>query len=275
MGHALALKTGADYEELVSERIFRPLSMNSSGIIFTDSMSERLAPAYTVCYSALITVENWDIPTFAGAGAIRSTAEDMLQYLAANIGLMDSPVRSAMELAHQPRKNFGDGYTKIGLGWIIVGEGENCYHWHDGGTGGYRTFAGVSTEKKRGVVVLTNSNISPDDIGRHLLNPESPLVAPEPPKVRIAISLPEEQLQNLVGSYQLEPEFIIEFTVENGRSYIQATAQPKVEAFAESATEFFLKTEEAQMTFELDGNEIATRITLHENGQNFPGEKLD
>jgi hypothetical protein len=87
--------------------------------------------------------------------------------------------------------------------------------------------------------------------------------------------LPEEQLQKLVGSYQLAPEFIIEFIVENGRFYTQATAQPRFETFAESATEFFLKVVDAQMTFELDENGMATRVTLHQNGQNIPGEKSD
>ncbi len=275
LGHALSLKAEIGYEELVSERILRPLSMDSSAITFSDSMSERLAPAYAANGGILFQVENWDLPTFAGAGAIRSTAEDMLQYLAANIGLLDSPLNSAMELAHQPRGDFGAGNTKIGLGWIIVGEGDNSYHWHNGGTGGYRSFAGFSTVNKRGVVVLANSTSTPDDIGHHLLNPESPLADAEPPKERVAISLPEEQLLNLVGSYQLAPEFIVEFTVENGRFYTQATAQPRFEVFAESATEFFLKVVDAQMTFELDENEIATRVTLHQNGQNIPGEKLD
>lgn len=275
LGHVLSLKAETDYENLVSERILQPLSMDSSAITFSDSMSERLAPAYAVNGGILFQVENWDLPTFAGAGAIRSTAEDMLQYLAVNIGLIDSPLSSAMELAQQPRENFGAGNTKIGLGWIIVGEGENSYHWHNGGTGGYHSFVGFSTVNKRGVVVLANSTNTHDDIGHHLLNPESPLADAEPPKERVAISLPEEQLLKLVGSYQLAPEFIVEFTVEDGRFYTQATAQPRFEAFAESATEFFLKVVDAQMTFELDDNGIATGVTLHQSGQNIPGEKLD
>ena len=83
---------------------------------------------------------------------------------------------------------------------------------------------------------MVNSTSTPDDIGHHLLNPESPLADAEPPKERVAISLPEEQLLKLVGSYQLAPEFVVEFTVEDGRFYTQATAQPRIESFAESAT---------------------------------------
>ena len=275
LGHALSLKAGTDYEKLVSERLLRPLSMDSSSITFTESMAERLAPPYEAINGELSPAENWDIPIFAGAGAVRSTAEDMLKYLAANIGLLESPLKSAMELAQQTRKDFGPRNAKIGLGWIIAGDDEYSYHWHNGGTGGYRAFAGMSIENKRGVVVLTNSTSDPDDIGRHLLNPSSPLIDAESPKERVAISLPEEQLQKLIGSYQLAPEFLIEFTVENSRFYTQATGQNKFEIFAESATEFFLKVVDAQVTFELDENQIATSITVHQNGRNTPGEKLD
>ena len=121
---------------------------------------------------------------------------------------------------------------------------------------------------------MTNSKNSTDDIGRYLLNPESTLIDVEPTKVRVSIDLPEEQLQKLVGSYELDPEFILEFTVENGRFYSQETAQSRTEVFAESETTFFLKAVDAQLTFEVDENGIATKVTLHQNGKNTPGMKL-
>ena len=90
----------------------------------------------------------------------------------------------------------------------------------------------------------------------------------------MAITLSAEQLEKLVGSYQLAPEFILEITTEDGQIFAQATAQPRFEIFPESPTYFFLKVVEAQMSFEVDENGIATKITLHQNGQNIPGEKL-
>lgn len=274
LGHALALQAEMTYETLVSERILRPLSMNSSGINFTDSMSERLAPPYSISNGTLSKDENWDITGLAGAGAIRSTADDMLKYLSANIGLLDSPLRSAMKLAQESREDISGGRDKIGLGWIISKKGNNFYHRHNGGTGGYSAFVGMSIEKKRGVVVLTNSTTSIDDIGLHLLNPDYSLNEPELQKERIEINLPEDQLQKLVGSYRLTRNFTIKFTVENGRLYGQGTDQPRFEVFAESPTQFFLKDVDAQVTFELDENDVGSRMTLHQNGRNQSGKKL-
>lgn len=46
--------------------------------------------------------------------------------------------------------------------------------WHNGGTGGYRSFGGF-VAGERAVVVLTNSAQGVDDIGFHLLEPSLPL----------------------------------------------------------------------------------------------------
>lgn len=48
--------------------------------------------------------------------------------------------------------------------------------WHNGGTGGYRTFAGFVKETGKGVVVLTNSDKGADDIGMRLLNSSAKLI---------------------------------------------------------------------------------------------------
>ncbi len=274
LGHALTEITDQDYESLVAERILQPLSMESTGISLSDSMAQRLAPPYAAANGLLLQVQNWDIPTFAGAGALRSTAEDMLHYIEANAGLVDSPLNAALELSHLPRENFGGGTASIGLGWIISGEGDDAYHWHNGGTGGYRSFAGFSVADRAGVVVIVNSSRDADDIGHHLLNSDSALRDPEP-KDYVEVTLEEAQLQRLAGSYQLAPEFILNFSVEDGRFYIQATGQPKFEVFAESETEFFLKVVEAELTFELDEAGAATRVTLFQNGQTMPGDKID
>jgi CubicO group peptidase (beta-lactamase class C family) len=66
--------------------------------------------------------------------------------------------------------------TAIGLNWIIQHTGTNTIVWHNGGTGGYRTFLGLDPSSKTAVVVMTNSGgAGADDIGMHLLNPAIPL----------------------------------------------------------------------------------------------------
>ena len=119
-------------------------------------------------------VSNWDIPTLAGAGGIRSSVHDMLKFLAANIGLTQTPLRSAMDKSHETR-HFKAGEARVGLGWHISKGKLGDVIWHNGGTGGYRTFAGFVKETQKGVVVFTNSTEGADDIGFRLLNPDAML----------------------------------------------------------------------------------------------------
>jgi D-alanyl-D-alanine-carboxypeptidase/D-alanyl-D-alanine-endopeptidase len=61
-----------------------PLGMADTSIAFTESMEQRLAPGHD---KSRTQVPNWDIPAMPAAGAIRSTVDDMLKFVAANLGL--------------------------------------------------------------------------------------------------------------------------------------------------------------------------------------------
>ncbi len=165
LGHILGLRAGMDYEQLIAERISHVLGMEDTGITLTSDMKKRLAKGH----NPKGEVPNWDIPTLAGAGALRSTANDMLTFLGANMGVERTPLLSAMEMAQEPRAD-ADKDMKIGLGWLIMDNGKTQIVWHNGGTGGYRTFCGFIKDKKVGVVVLSNMNIGADDVGFHLLD---------------------------------------------------------------------------------------------------------
>jgi hypothetical protein len=54
----------------------------------------------------------------------------------------------------------------------------------------------------------------------------------------------------------------------------QATGQPKVELFAETETDFFLKVVDARMIFDLDTTGKVTALTLLQGGQKLPGKKI-
>lgn len=267
LGHVLARVHGSSYEDLVRERILEPLGMNNTGITLSDDMQHWLAKGHD---GEGNVVSNWDLPTLAGAGALRSDMNDMLKFIAANTGPPETPLEEAMRDSHQRRNSFG-GPNDIGLNWIITNQGEDRVVWHNGGTGGFRSFAGFDPDRGVGAVVLTNSNQGSDDIGMHLINSALPLTPV--PEDRVEIEVSKEILETYVGSYALQPEFVITITHEGGALFAQATDQPNVPIYPESETKFFYKVVDAQITFEKDDSGAVTNLVLHQNGANMPAPK--
>jgi CubicO group peptidase (beta-lactamase class C family) len=174
LGHALAGRAGTTYEALVADRILDPLGMRDTRITLTPEMRARLAKAYD---AKGFPTKNWDLPTLAGAGALRSTANDMLRFAAAALGAPGTPaaVAAALAEAERPRRELPGGTkAQIGLNWFTTSAGPVEIVWHNGGTGGYRTFLGLDKAHGRAVVVLATANPA-DDIGRHVLDPSLPL----------------------------------------------------------------------------------------------------
>jgi CubicO group peptidase (beta-lactamase class C family) len=80
--------------------------------------------------------------------------------------------------------------------------------------------------------------------------------------------------QAYVGEYELAPNFVIAVTVEEGKLMAAATGQPKAELYPTSATEFFLKVVDAQVTFVKTEQGVVTQLILHQNGRNMPAKKI-
>jgi hypothetical protein len=68
---------------------------------------------------------------------------------------------------------------------------------------------------------------------------------------------------------------VLGVTREGDRLFSQATGQPKVEIFAESEGEFFLKVVDAQLSFQLDGTGPAKGLVLHQGGRDVTAKRLD
>ncbi|MCP3978550.1 MAG: serine hydrolase [bacterium] len=270
LGHVLALRAGSDYETLLRKRIAGPLKMKDTRIVLTPELEARLAHGHD---AALQPASNWDIPTLAGAGAIRSTVDDMLLFLAANMGLTKSRISGAMQDSHLEREEFSGPGMHIGLGWIIRREHERTIHWHNGGTGGYHSFTGFDKERKRGVVVLSNSTNDIDDIGFHLLEPEFQLAQFK--SETQAVEFAPERFDAYVGRYQLTPEFILSVTRDGDRYFVQATGQGMLEVFPESATRFFATAVEAAVSFELGEDGKVSHMVLHQGGLDQRADWLD
>ena len=103
-----------------------------------------------------------------GAGAMYSTVNDLLKYVSANMGLMDTKLNNAMETSHLIRHPFTEiqvpfddpsgfesfPYGYIGLSWFSTTDLGNQVIWHNGGIDGYSSFVGFNPDKQIGLVIL-------------------------------------------------------------------------------------------------------------------------
>ncbi len=264
LGFALARRSGTSYEQMIARRILAPLGMRETMVTLTPDARARLAMGH----AAGSATANWDLDALAGAGALRSTAADMTKFLAAAMGLTHTALDSAFALTFVPQGDAGSPAMDIGLGWhIMKRQGLNIV-WHNGGTGGYRTWAGFNPARKIGVVVLTNSDRGADDIGVHMLDSTAALRVE-----RTAIGMSRDSLDQYVGHYPLAPTFVLTITRQDDALMVQATNQPAFRLWPSAPNEFFIREVDAQLSFLRDGTGRVTSLVLHQNGGNAPAPR--
>jgi serine-type D-Ala-D-Ala carboxypeptidase/endopeptidase len=273
LGLGLAQRAGMDYERLVVTRICDPLEMKSTRITLSESLRQRFAAGHT---SDLVTVPEWEITSLAGAGALRSSANDLLTFLAAMMGYSDNPLAAAQKKTLSIRRPTGAPFMATGLGWDIDTRGGAEIISKGGATAGYNTFIGYSPKTRVGVVALANTSAGEGttDIALHLLDARYPLWVPEsfPSSER---TLEAKVLDGYVGHYELTPTAVFAVTREGDQLFVQLTNQPRAAVYPKSNTEFFYKIVDAQITFETDSQAHANILILHQGGRDQKAKRID
>ena len=177
LGWILGREAATGYAGAIRDFVHGPLALSGIEIGPGDGAQSRTAVGYRSRQSigpvrlGLVAVP-WDLPeAFEGAGAVRSTLEGMVAYLAANMRRDSDPVHSAIRAAH--REHFRiSARRSIGLAWVRDRRRDldgRTVIWHNGGTGGFRSYLGFTEDGRLGVVVLANSVASVDPLGVTLL----------------------------------------------------------------------------------------------------------
>jgi CubicO group peptidase (beta-lactamase class C family) len=262
LGYALAQLNHTTYRAMTEEEILKPLGMTMSSTTLTQAMRAHLAPGHRYTGEA---AKNWDFDALAGAGAIRSTANDMLRYLKANMGTDQSPLAAAMKLAQQPRRDMGKT-SRIGLAWMTTNKG---IVWKDGWTDGYRSFLGFTADRRQGVVILANTAADVNDLGFATLDATSPLA----PTYK-AIVLPIASLGDYVGTYRFNSGAVVDFTLKGDHLEAQITGQPAFRIFASAKDKFFITFAYAHLEFERDAGGKVVAVVLHQNGRDIRASRV-
>ncbi|MGW4229716.1 serine hydrolase domain-containing protein [Streptomyces sp. NPDC004980] len=161
LGHVLARAaggTGDDYAALLAERVTGPLRL-------TDTDCDPDRPQAT---------GHWHgrprpvllMPGLPAAGAVRSSARDLLRVLSA---LLDpdtaagesAVLRTALTEVQRPRLSVPRTGSRLCLVWNLRPRPDGALLHHSGGTRGFTAFAGFLPGSRTGLVALTNTAPTP------------------------------------------------------------------------------------------------------------------
>lgn len=216
LGHVIALRAGRDYETLVRERICRPLKMDSTAITLTPELQARRAAGHNSYCRPAGYIGLQAIP---GAGAIFSTANDMLKFASARLGLTPSPLAPLMK-----KTNNG----------------------HNGGTYGFSALLAFDLKQRRALVVLANCRT--DDV----LSQLGALLKGQSPKPPGTVSLNTEVCDQYLGQYYAAGSRIRTVRRQGDRLLLQEWGNGSCELFPLSATNFYNQLFDCRASFVLD-----------------------
>jgi D-alanyl-D-alanine-carboxypeptidase/D-alanyl-D-alanine-endopeptidase len=159
LGQVITLKAGTNFESLVLNRICRPLLMDDTRITLDSNLSTRAAVGHDESGKR---APDYQLQALAPAGAFHSTANDLLKYLSANLGLTQTSLTPLMEEMQVIRHRDSPEMGKTAMPWydqtVYYPPGTE-FLGHAGGTAGSSTFIGFDKKQRRGIVVLSNQDI--------------------------------------------------------------------------------------------------------------------
>lgn len=259
LGYVLAQHASTTYADLLNRTIFLPLDMKHTSLSSGPGDPEDMAAGHDFGGRP---VSPWHFDVLAAAGGIRSTGNDMLRYLQANMGLRSTPLSAAMRDAQSPRTDTNLPDNRIGLIWMTRHDGKGPdIIWHNGMTSGFASFIGFTADRQHGVVILTNSAVKVDDLGFAALRDDLP-IAP----VQHRVSLTASQIEPYQGVFQLSDTMVIRIGSANGQLLAQGTGQQTIPLYASGGDTFFTQDDAIRIDFKHDIDGKVNRLVLHQHG---------
>lgn len=269
LGQIIENITKKPYAAFVQENIFAPLRMINSGYDDNSTILKRRAAGYIKQGETLINARYMDMTKAYAAGALYSTAEDLLLW---DTALYTERVinKKSMEAMFTPGKGG------IGYGWFISRDFNRQLITQGGLNSGFAVGIFRYPEEKVCIILLNNfENAAPyipragHDLAAILFGEKLEL-----PRSRTAVKVDPKIYDALVGEYEFGPNRVITITRVDDKLFAQRTGGPVDEILPENETTFFLTVADVQLIFVKDDTGKVSGMTLRANGQEFKGKKI-
>ena len=278
LGVIIERTSGRSYAEFLEENIFQPLEMTSSGYDSGRRITKNRASGYQVLGGTRVNALPIDMSIPYAAGAVVSTVEDLLRWDRAlyTDKLLSRKSRDEMFTPSTDERAGGYGY-----GWAMKRRFDRDVIEHNGAvTGFYASLSRFPADRVVVIVLGNNAALTTrpiaDDLSAIVFGATYTL-----PQERKAITLDPGVLAKYVGRYQfpgdarLGANAIHTITLENGHLFRQVNQAPKVELFARSETEFFIRDTDAQVIFNLDAARRVTGVTIRRGSNEGTGRRVE
>ena len=290
-------------EDLMRERVFLPLGMARSSMVWQERFESDFANGYDE-YGRSLGPERRK--SADAAGSMQTTPRDFARFMLAvmNGERLSKETREQMfspqiriTAKHQfptmenvptdanesIRLSYGLGW---GLYWTPLGEA----FFKEGHDEGWRNYTVCFDKPKSGMLIMTNSS-NGEGIFKELLEtllkdtftpiewegytPYGELPPRVPLKEHKMVSISPDLLEKYVGRYGIPPNLVLVIRREGDHLSVQENDEPKQELFPEGDRKFFSKMAGDEFTFELDAQGRVTSMTLHTEGREIPIKRID
>ena len=290
-------------QDLMQERVFQPLAMTRTGMVWLSRFESDFANGYDEWGRSLGPQRR---PTADAAGSMQTTLGDFTRFVQAVMqgkGLRKETKQQMLSpqiqiaskhqfptLEDQPTDENKAIRLSYGLGWGLFWTPYGKAFFKEGHDEGWRNYTVCFDEVKTAIVIMTNSS-NGEGIFKELLEtllrntftpivwegytPYNELPPRKPLKEHKEIVVDPRILTRYIGRYGEPPNLILIVRQEGDHLSLQENDESKQEVFAESENRFFSKVSDDEITFEVDAGGRVTRMIIRTGGQNIPIKRLD
>jgi CubicO group peptidase (beta-lactamase class C family) len=267
------------YNDYLREAFFEPLGMNDTGVHVSDAAIEHEATGYSYAADKATKTTDWHMSRAGGAGALYSTAEDLLRW---NEGVFNGKVLSqeSLEAAFKPVKlDSGEApMLEYGYGWMIGERRGLKTISHGGGLDGWLSDLARYVDQNTTVVVLHNAmppapGLTPTEVGQ--LAADAFLWQDMKPRTKYEIdrSIDPKTFADYVGRYDYFAA-VMDVALEGDQLTAQLSGQPRYSIFPFGDGRFFWKVVDAQIEFLKDDAGHVTSARHSQGGHRFVAKRL-
>ena len=247
VGELLSRRYGKPWEALVRDNIAGPLGMRDT-VQFLGDKAARLAPAW----DGSEPTPPWDFQAFAGSGALRSSAADMLRFSRAILAGKNGPLGAAVPRMLQPLGSLRG--AEIGYAIMMRGPADKRSYSHGGGTGGFRSEWMVFPDTQQALIVMaSNSESSPGAVSNDILAQRYRVAAG-----RIAVD--PARLPDYAGVFRVNATQAFTFVAQDGALQGRVTGQRFQPLTAAASDVFTFPAEGAEFSFTREGGKVTGAI---------------